>query len=215
MTTEDRIRQRMAELGIKQKDIIKETGASRGTVSQWVNGISEPSGNYLVKLADCLHTSEKWLKTGEGSIAEVQGAYTSNVMPAMPIRGEVPIISWIIAGNWTEACMQELSEDTEYLPCPKPHNSDTYALRVQGESMRSQSGRSYPDGMIIFVDPHQRCATPGQRVIAKMKHTDEVTFKQLSSDGTRLYLMPLNPAFKPMFDEFEIVGTVIGAYQPE
>lgn len=214
MNTEDRIRQRMAELSLKQKDIISATGASRGTVSQWCNGIAEPNGDYLIKLAACLKTSEKWLKTGEG-VAEDSGKYHSNVSPAMEIRGEVPIISWVIAGVWTEAVMQSLSEETEYLPCPRAHSSETYALRVNGESMRSPTGRSYPDGIIIFVDPQLRCATPGQRVIAKLKHSDDVTFKQLASDGTRHYLMPLNPKFEPMFEEFEILGTVIGAYQPE
>lgn len=214
MTTEDRIRQRMAELSLKQRDIIHATGASRGTVSQWVNGIAQPNGAYLVKLAECLRTSEKWLRTGEGPITE-SGRYSSNVSPAMEVRGMVPIISWIVAGSWSEAAMQSLGEETEYIPCPRAHSSNTYALRVKGESMRSPAGRSYPDGMIIFVDPNLRGASPGQRVIAKLKHSDEVTFKQLASDGTRHYLMPLNPSYKPMFEEFEILGTVIGAYQPE
>jgi SOS-response transcriptional repressor LexA len=204
----------MADLNIKQKDIITATGASKGTVSQWVNGISEPSGGYLVKLAEFLQTSERWLSKGEG-VADKPGRYESNISDAMDIQGAVPIISWVVAGKWTEAAMQSLSEDTEYIPCPRTHSQETYALRVEGESMRSPSGRSYPDGMIIFVDPQLRCASPGQRVIARLTDTDHVTFKQLASDGTRHYLMPLNPKFEPMFEEFEILGTVIGAYQPE
>lgn len=204
----------MAELGLRQKDIIERTGASRGTVSQWVNGISEPSGKYLVSLADCLHTTEKWLRTGEKT-PDVAAQQPSNVAMAMDINSHVPIISWVQAGAWKEAEMHALSDETEFIPCPTPHSINTFALRVTGESMRSQTGRSYPEGMIIIVDADKRCPTPGQRIIARLKDTGDVTFKQLATDGTRPYLMPLNPAYQPMFEEFEVIGTVIGAYQPE
>lgn len=216
MNIGERIRQRMAELGLKQKDIIKRTGASPGTVSLWVNGISEPNGNYLVKLADCLHTSEKWLRTGLG---EPNGTGTiteaENVIRAMDLNGMVPIISWVQAGTWSEAELQYLDENTEFIPAPVPHSINTYALRVTGESMRSPSGKSYPDGIIIIVDADKRSPAAGQRVIALLKDTNQVTFKQLATDGTRPYLMPLNPAYQPMFEEFDILGTVVGAYQPE
>lgn len=224
MTTGERIRQRMTDLSIKAKDIAENTGASKGTVSNWVNDVTEPSGDYLVKLARYLGVSEEWIISGksetnyvnEKSFAySVDNTYRSNVIRSIDPRSYVPIISWVQAGSWKESDLEEINENTEYIPCHVAHSRNTFALRVQGDSMQSTSGKSYPDGMVIIVDADQKNPEIGRRVIALLKDSNDITFKQLASDGTRAYLKPLNNSFPPMFEAFEIVGTVIGAYQPE
>ena len=50
MDVSDRIKQRMRDLNVKAVDIVKNTGASKGSVSQWVNGTSEPSSKNLQAL---------------------------------------------------------------------------------------------------------------------------------------------------------------------
>lgn len=64
MEISKRIQQRMADLGLKAVRISNETGASRGSVSQWINGYSKPSGDYLVKLAKVLKCNVDWLLFG-------------------------------------------------------------------------------------------------------------------------------------------------------
>lgn len=64
-TTADRITQRMAELGIKQADIMRKTGAGRATISSWVDGKTEPSAKYLPKLAEVLKCNSDWLVSGQ------------------------------------------------------------------------------------------------------------------------------------------------------
>lgn len=51
MNANERIRYRMTQLGLTQTDLVRSTVASKGTVSLWVNGPSEPKGEYLLKLA--------------------------------------------------------------------------------------------------------------------------------------------------------------------
>ena len=63
----DRIGLRMRELGLKHKDLVEGTGASKGSVSTWVNGINTPTGERLVSLAKLLKTSPEWIITGKGS----------------------------------------------------------------------------------------------------------------------------------------------------
>ena len=70
-TTAERLKQRMEELGIKQVDIVeackpyglidKKDIVGKSHISQWVNGVNEPSQNKLTILARVLHVTEAWL----------------------------------------------------------------------------------------------------------------------------------------------------------
>lgn len=64
-TISDRINRRMAELGLKQADLMRSTGARRSTVSGWINDGNNPSARYLEPLANCLKVSSAWLLTGK------------------------------------------------------------------------------------------------------------------------------------------------------
>ncbi|MDQ1207241.1 phage repressor protein C with HTH and peptisase S24 domain [Acinetobacter baylyi] len=61
----DRINKRMKDLGLKQADLMRETGAGRATVSGWINDGNNPSAKYLGPLAKCLKTTSTYLLTGE------------------------------------------------------------------------------------------------------------------------------------------------------
>ncbi|WP_201634125.1 S24 family peptidase [Psychrobacter immobilis] len=60
-----RINARLRELGLRQVDVVKATGASKGAVSTWVNGSSSPQDKYLVLLSSLLKTTPHWLMTGK------------------------------------------------------------------------------------------------------------------------------------------------------
>lgn len=66
-TTSDRISQRMKELGLQHKDLVAATGASKGTVTNWINGVNNPTGKRLVQLAQALKTTSSWLLTGNST----------------------------------------------------------------------------------------------------------------------------------------------------
>ena len=66
-TTSDRINQRMRDLGLQHKDLVATTGASKGTVTNWINGVNNPTGKRLVQLAQALKTTSSWLLTGNST----------------------------------------------------------------------------------------------------------------------------------------------------
>lgn len=66
-TTSDRIAQRMKELSLQHKDLVAATGASKGTVTNWINGVNNPTGKRLVQLAQVLKTTSSWLLTGNST----------------------------------------------------------------------------------------------------------------------------------------------------
>jgi len=66
-TTSDRIAQRMKELGLQHKDLVAATGASKGTVTNWISGVNTPTNERLIKLAQALKTTSSWLLTGNST----------------------------------------------------------------------------------------------------------------------------------------------------
>ena len=57
-TTQERLREAMAEAGKKQTDLAKETGLNKSIISRCVNGLVEPDQKTVLKLARALDVSE-------------------------------------------------------------------------------------------------------------------------------------------------------------
>jgi SOS-response transcriptional repressor LexA len=141
---------------------------------------------------------------------------TGNTEPGPDLRGKVPLISWIRAGEWCEASDPFHPGDAErWLDCPVSHSKGTFALRVRGDSMTAPSGavRTYPEGCIIFVDPERLAPVNGDRVVACLEGSHEVTFKVYKNEDGRQWLMPLNPQHEPIREPFRVLGTVLGKWE--
>lgn len=67
MKLSERLKESMAAKGINQADLTRLTGASRSTISLWLNdGVTSISGENLLKVAKILSVSPKWLNDGIG-----------------------------------------------------------------------------------------------------------------------------------------------------
>lgn len=200
------IRDGRARLGLTEDEFAKKVGVSRSAVQQWEReGGTAPKRTNQPLVAELLGIS----------VAELMGG--SNIEDGPSLRGRVPVISWVQAGNWSGAADPLQPGDAErWLDCPVPHSNSTFALRVRGDSMTAPyPGRSYPEGCIIFVDPVKRSPVNGQRVIARLLHSDDVTFKVFKSEDGRVWLQPLNPMHRPIDEPFKVLGTVIGKWEDE
>jgi SOS-response transcriptional repressor LexA len=153
-------------------------------------------------------------KLTEASVTEI------NVEPGPEIRGQLPLISWVQAGNWAEVVDNfQVGDAEEWIPCPFPHGPNSFVLRVVGESMFDPNGsRSFSDGDFIAVDPSKE-ATNRSLVVVRVDHEERATFKQILMDGEgTVMLRALNPNWPNKLMEMppgsKVVGVVIGKWTP-
>ncbi len=198
--------------------VARETGLSKDNLWQVINGIKLPSGNPRgvgPKLRAAISsTYPDWLTTSEGEMKPSPTASTvklSGLSIADMAKGMVPVISSVRAGTWGEI-NDHLAEGAEKFPVREasvgPH---TFALRVEGDSMTSDSGHTFPEGTVLIVEP-DRAAKAGDYVVAKDVDTQKATFKRLTTDGSRWYLKPLNRDYRPIeIDDpaVRVIGVVV------
>ena len=60
-STSERLQEAMRSAGMKQADLARATGLSKGGISNYVTGRYEPKSNIVSKLAKALGVSEMWL----------------------------------------------------------------------------------------------------------------------------------------------------------
>lgn len=212
--------------GVDIHNRLKAGGVNKTTqaVSKWLNGEAMAEADSMMALCAWLKVRREWLEYGvlpknEGANPTAHTGFgeNSNVLPVSPQLGRVPLISWVQAGAWCEAVNFEPYDVDSWISCPVPISKNGFALKVRGDSMTNPGpGRSYPAGCIIFIDPEVETHT-GDRVIARVPRTNEVTFKVLVEDAGRQYLRPINPQY-PIIDiteETHICGKVVGSFVPE
>lgn len=65
----ERLKERMKQKRLRQIDISKAVGASRGTVSKWLSGGAEPNHEYTLRLAEVLDVHPDWITEGDNYYA--------------------------------------------------------------------------------------------------------------------------------------------------
>lgn len=173
-----------ARHGANPTSVAKVTGITQPTIHRWLTGaLKNPGAGSLRKIADHFGVSVDQLLSVDLSAQDTQG----NVHRGPDIKGTVPVISWVQAGNWKEVI--EADGDIPRVPTTYKVREHTYALRVEGDSMEP----TFPRGCLIIVEPEED-PLPGQYVIVRQS-SNEATFKQLIQDGGTYMLKPINDRY--------------------
>jgi len=127
----------------------------------------------------------------------------NNLSEGPVIKGEVPLISYVQAGNWREAIDNyQPGSGERMIPVTVPVGRHTFALRVSGDSMEPE----FVEGEIIVVEPDLE---PLHKDYIVAKNGGDATFKQLWKEDGEWYLKPLNDRYpiKPLKDS-QIIGVI-------
>lgn len=203
----DRVQERANHLKLKQVDVVKHTKASKATVSKWFNQDVMPDSHYLLQLSRILQCSQEWLVTGKGS---VEG---SNIAPAPIGLRQIPIISYVQAGCWTESLeCRAMDGSIETINTDLDLGSMAFALEVRGDSMAPE----IQEGDIVVIDPDVE-PLPGDIVAAK-NGSHEATLKQYrprgyNAEGKEWFeLVPRNEVYPSMRSDvcqITIIGVMV------
>ena len=158
------VRENIVELrrryGITQEELAKIAGVSRGAVSQWEGGFSEPRMGAIQRIADHYGL----LKS---NIIEEGGMMTPLPANAIPVRGTSAMVPVRVLGR-THAG-ERMDEDESDYEAEFPEgvvsrHPGCFALRVEGDCMN----RRYPEGCHVLVDPDEEPAN-GRAVVAEFE----------------------------------------------
>ncbi|MEX3628445.1 MAG: XRE family transcriptional regulator [Burkholderia sp.] len=184
---------------------------TQGAVSQYLRGVIPLNLDALLKFAGVFGVAPQSISPRLAhKIAGVPAGevgQSDNVQPGPEIRGKVPLISWVQAGDFSEVVdLLHPGEAFEWIETTVQPRAHTFALRVHNDSMEPD----FPAGTILIVEP-ELDAHAGDFIIAK-NGDEEATFKQLVRDGGDWYLKPLNPRYplKPLAG-CQVVGVVRAA----
>ena len=187
---------------IKLNALARMAGVDRGNLSKIEAGSAGASLETLAKLAAALQVPLAYLVKED-----------VNVVDAQEGTRKIRVLDWIQAGSWTGVTPALRGDEMqEYVSFNITASSETFALKVRGDSMEPE----FRQGDIILVDPLRK-PRPGSFVVAKDAN-GEATFKQyrdlgIDARGTSVFeLRPLNELYPPRRsdrEEISIVGTVI------
>ncbi|MBR9910302.1 MAG: peptidase S24 [Gammaproteobacteria bacterium] len=199
----------IAEAGSAAK-LARAAGTNSSYLSQVRNqlptkkGTPRSIGDELAeKLEKAMSKPHGWLDTPH---KHETGQEEINALDGPSVRGLLPLISWVQAGNWREISESFVPQyGAELYPCPVICSSESFVLRVLGDSMEPK----FYEGELIFVDP---TVTPdhGKYVVVRLEDSNEATFKQLMIDGGKQYLKALNPNWPNPIIEIEEEATICG-----
>lgn len=130
---------------ITQEELAKIAGVSRGAVSQWEGGFSEPRMGAIQRIADHYGL----LKS---NIIEDGGMMTPLPANAIPVRGTSAMVPVRVLGSTHAGKRMDEYESDYEVEFPEgvvSSHPGCFALKVEGDCMN----RRYPDGCMVLVDP--------------------------------------------------------------
>lgn len=166
------------------------------------------------RIEKAFHRPEGWLDVPHSKVLHIEPKAEQNVAPARDLSNEVPLISWVQAGDWRNLVDNFHAGDAErWIATYAKVGKHSFALRIVGDSMTNPGGApSFPEGTVIIVDP-ERAAEAGKFVVVRQNANSECTFKQLVRDAGKHYLKPLNPRYPllEMLPDAVICGVLVQA----
>ena len=122
----------------------------------------------------------------------------------------IPLLGIIAAGGPIEAIRDPRLIDVPQSMLSKGFNH--YALRVAGDSMIEDG--IFDGDVVILRD--QQTVDDGDKAVAYLPDSNEVTLKRIYREKNRIKLVPANKKLKPFYEtNVEVQGKVVGVLRTE
>lgn len=218
----ERLRWALDVSEMSQSDLAREIGVTPQSVQYLSASENNARGSkHTNAIARATGVNAQWLETGLGpAVIEDKKKVDSNAVMVRLTTQRVPVLSYVQAGDMTEAGCVDLSQVyDDYVTTDLELSEQAFALEIKGDSMVAPPGsgeESFHEGDRIIVD----CAVtpmPGDFVVAK-NGEHEATFKKYRPRGVDeqarevFELVPLNPDYPTMRSDrqhVQIIGVMV------
>ncbi|PXZ06332.1 DNA-binding protein [Gilliamella apicola] len=199
-----RIRARREELGLTQEQVAQQVGIKQQSYQAIESG-SVKKPRHLYEISVALQCDMAWLLSGKDKDVK-------NVEVIDFKTYQVPLISYVQAGLWTESCELRDSTGFEYIMTSLELSDEAFALKIKGDSMEPE----FKEGDVVIIDPAIK-PMPGEFVVA-VNGEEDATFKKYRELGhdeherMQFELIPLNPDYTTMSSlkqQIRVIGTMV------
>ncbi|MDD2447957.1 MAG: S24 family peptidase [Tissierellia bacterium] len=181
-----RLKEAMIARNIIQADLVKQTGISKGAISQYISGAFLPKQDNTYILANILNIDEAWLMGHDVPMERTRSnEMTSNIIPIKSKK--VPLLGEIVAGE-----SKYTDENFQYFIDAEENINVDYCIKVVDDSMIN--ARIF-NGDIVFIR-EQLDVEDGE--IAAVLIDDEITLKRVYKMPGRVQLRPENLSYEPI-----------------
>ncbi|EPE4838930.1 LexA family protein [Yersinia enterocolitica] len=210
-------------LGLTQYTIADDLGISQGAVGHYLNGrnaLNAPIASGLAKILQVSIAEFSPTIAKEVSEYAASNAGAENIQRPTTIAYLYPLFSTVQAGAFGAVGTYTENDAKQWIGTTKKASNSAFWLEVSGHSMTAASGSkpSFPEGMLILVDPAEE-VTPGDYCVAGIYGDTEVTFKKFVWEDGYPWLEPLNqnPRYQSIKcdENCRIIGKVVKAQWPE
>ncbi|WP_299329725.1 XRE family transcriptional regulator [uncultured Psychrobacter sp.] len=207
----------MSDRDIDKNTLSNKTGISYEMIRRYCEGLAKPRSKGLEKISSALGTTAPYLEYGgqfgkKMSVAELMEkihdiqspksvdepdegapADTKKISFSKSTDSQVPVISWVAAGSFSDVMPVTIDDVIDWIPRPAHLSPRAFGLIIQGRSMWPE----FKPDEIIYVEPE---ITPwdlkdGDLIVVHCNDDKQATFKQLviGDSQDEMYLKPLNP----------------------
>jgi SOS-response transcriptional repressor LexA len=177
-----RIKSQLKQIKRSKAWLASEINISRQAMNWLLNHAKKTK--YLNKISAALGVDPDWLQTGVGQ---------PSTMGKKILAHKVPVYSEkdILIGRQNK--MQDVTEDYIIADAKDSSINDCFAYRLSDKSMEP----IFPQGSkLIFKNTDE--AKNGNFVLAQLRTSNKLIFRQYLTKGTTLYLHAFNQQFPPM-----------------
>ncbi len=181
---------------ISESELARKVNLPRATINRLTSGKTpDPRASTLNAIAEYFDISLDQL-LGKQPLSELNNAH-----PYSDIS--IPVLSWEEAKIWEKRSNKSIYQD--WITINPLTETGKFALKVNGDAMTPK----FSENTLLIIDPDK---VPKNRdyVIAFIRKTDEILFRQLIIDGNHKILKPINEIFPCITMEKNdiLIGTV-------
>lgn len=163
---------------IERRELAKALSVPYSSLTDWINGNTYPRIDKIQKMADFFHVDKSDLVEPRNARKKTESyriPVLGRVAAGIPLKMVEDVIDW-------EEINEELAK-----------KGDIFALRINGDSMQPR----ILDGDVVII--HQQSDAESGDIVIATVNGDDATCKRLRKYREGIELIPLNPAYPPIY----------------